>query len=304
MKITYLGNFGVSWCTENLIARTMGRLGHEVTRVQENQAELYDVVKKANDSDLFFWSKTPNWLTCDGDKMIDMIKVPKIGHHLDIFIGIDREKEVKTHPFFRLDYLFQTDGSEETMRKYKEYGVNAYYFPAATSKEECYLAPQVDRYKHDVVFIGTYDYHREWAYRSVLIDWLRSVYGKRFCLYPKDTGQTTMGHELNQLCASAKIVVGDSYMARDNYWSNRVPEMTGKGGVLIHPRVKGIEDYYTDQKHLLLYDVGDFEGLKELIEFCIHNTGATDIIRREGMLHTKNNHTFDERLKVIFETIK
>jgi len=245
-------------------------------------------------------------LSLDGHKMMDAIKVPSATYHLDVFVGLtDREKMIKEHPFFRVNYFFTTDGDPRTMAKFKELGVNAHYIPAASSKEECYIAPAVKDLTHDIVFIGSRIYHREYPYRGVLIEYLRSVYKKRFCLYPEDRNMPIQSHQLNQLCSSSKIVIGDSFGAGDkkNYWSNRITETTAHGGFLIHPRVEGLEDHYTDKEDLVLYDHGDFRQLGDLIDYYLAHDEERETIRRNGMLKTKANHTFDNVIEEMFKVM-
>lgn len=306
-RITYLGNFKHAWCTENLISRALGRMGHEVIRMQEDEAGLYDIVEQANKSDLFLWGLTYNMLNCDGNKMIEKIKVPKAGFHLDVFFGTDREKLIDSHPYFKMDYFFSTDGDPKTIERFKKSGVNIHYIPAACAKEECYLAPPVKDFEHDIVFVGSTKYHSEYPYRPLLIDWLRSVYGSRFVVYPEDREMTVQGHQLNQLYASSKIVIGDSFNRggeQSYYWSNRVPETTGHGGCLIHPFVKGIEDYYVDKQDLLLYHRGDFDKLGSLIDYYLYHDQERNEIKRNGMLKTKQNHTFDNVIEEMFRIMR
>ena len=55
------------------------------------------------------------------------------------------------------------------------------------------------------------------------------------------------GKELNDLYATAKVVVGDTLCKGFNYpyyFSDRLFETTGRGGFLIHPYIKGLEDYF------------------------------------------------------------
>jgi len=282
-------------------------MGHEVIRIQENETYWGGVVDEANKSDLFLWGLTYNFFNSDPGKMIKNIKVPKAGFHLDVFIGMDREPMVKKHPYFKMDYFFSTDGDPETLKKFKEYGVNAHYIPAAMSKEECYIAPKIKDFEHDIIFVGSQRYHKEYPYRSLLIDWLRSVYGKRFVLYPADRDMAVQGHQLNQLYSSTKIVIGDSFNRNNEqsyYWSNRIPETTGHGGFLIHPWVKGLEDFYTNKKELVLYERANFEQLKELIDYYLYYEEERDTIRRNGMLKTKANHTFDNVIEKMFQIME
>lgn len=307
MVITYLGNFKHAWCTENLMARTLGRMGHEVIRIQEDEADLYEVVRQANDSDLFLWGMTYGLLNLDGHKMMDQIKVTKAAFHLDVFIGTDREELVKSHPYFKTDYFFSTDGDPKTISSFREYGVNAFYIPAACSKEECYIAPPVKDFEHDIIFVGSTKYHREYPYRPVMIDWLRSVYGTKFCVYPEDRKMPIQGHQLNQLYASSKIVIGDSFNLNNEqsfYWSNRIPETTGHGGLLIHPRVEGLQHFYTDKEDLVLYERGNFQELGDLIDYYLDNEEERNKIKRNGMLKTKANHTFDNVIEEMFRIMR
>ena len=307
MRITYLGNFAHEWCTENLISRTLGRMGHEVIRIQESDAYWEEVIKEANKSNLFLWGLTYDMFRSDPKKMMDNIRVPSAAFHLDVFIGMGRENLVKKHPFFRVNYFFSTDGDPKTLAKFREYGVNAYYIPPGCSREECYIAPKVKDFEHDIVFVGSNKYHKEYPYRTLLIAWLRSVYQNRFVLYPQDRNIAVQGHQLNQLYASSKIVIGDSFN-RDNkqsyYWSNRIPETTGHGGFLIHPRVQGLEDFYKDREDLVLYDRADFEQLKKLIDYYLYHEDERKRIQRNGMLKTKANHTFDNIIAEIFRVME
>jgi len=279
-------------------------MGHEVIRIQECDAVLEDVVEKANRSDVFFWTRTAGQLNLDATKMLNRIKVPTATYHLDVFVGIEREKEINTNPFFKLDYFFQTDGDPITMQKFKELGVNAYYLPPVCSKEECYINPKVKEFDYDVVFVGSYNYHREWQYRHLLIDWLESVYGNRFHRFPDDLTGTIQGQKLNQLYASAKVVVGDCLCpgyTKERYWSNRVPETMGRGGVLIHPRIKGLSDFFQEGKEIILYDFENFDQLGNLINYYVYHTKEADEIRKNACNVIKEKFTFDNAIESMFE---
>jgi len=45
MRIVYIGNFEISFTTENHIAQELESLGHEVIRRQENQTEVEDLLR-------------------------------------------------------------------------------------------------------------------------------------------------------------------------------------------------------------------------------------------------------------------
>lgn len=169
---------------------------------------------------------------------------------------------------------------------------------------ECYRAEPVEALRQDVIFVGSYGYHKEWPYRQQLLNWLAATYGSRFTHY--DHASHMRGHRLNQLYASAKIVVGDScclgFTGRD-YWSDRVPETLGRGGVLIHPWIKGLDDDYQDSVHLRLYAYGDFAGLKDRIDELLHDADR-ERIRLAGHAHVKAHHTYTHRVQQMLDIIQ
>jgi hypothetical protein len=92
------------------------------------------------------------------------------------------------------------------------------------------------------------------------VDFLQREYGDRF---HHVTG--IRGHELNDVYASAKVVVGDCIFAGTPfYWSDRVAETIGRRGFLIHPYVQGLE-YLQIPK----YKPQDLNDLKELIDLWL-----------------------------------
>ena len=87
------------------------------------------------------------------------------------------------------------------------------------------------------------------------------------------------------------------------YWSDRVYETLGRGGFIIHPRIKGMEDDFEDKKHLVFYEFGDFEQLKREIDFYLEADDLREEIRRQGHEHVKKNHTYLNRWTTILESL-
>lgn len=307
MKIAYLGNFNYLFTTEHYNEKTLQSLGHEVIELQENTVDLETVVETANKADMFLWQRTPGFLRFDGWEMLKQIKVLKISYHLDLYMSIERENTVKNDPFFFTDYIFQADGDPESLRKFKELGINARWSEPAMYEFESYLAEPRPDMAADLVFVGgVKNYHQEWAYRQELINWLKANYSERLKFYGGEFGNYTMKHPLNELMASAKINIGDSIcmnFTHEKYWSNRVPETLGRGGFLIFPRIKGIEKSYKDKKHLVYYDFGNFEQLKELIEYYLCHEKERQEIVYNAVRHVRANHTLTNRWQEIFATL-
>jgi glycosyltransferase involved in cell wall biosynthesis len=180
-----------------------------------------------------------------------------------------------------------------------------HYLTAGVLKDECYLADPWS-VQYPIIFVGSYNYHRAWPYRRQLIDWLKETYPDKFSGFGPNFGRVMRGDDLNRLYASSKVVVGDSYspnFAYPGYWSDRIPETLGRGGFLIHPWIEGIDEFYTDREHLVLYDYGDFNQLDELINYYLDHDDEREQIRRAGHEHVKANHTFTNRWQKILRTV-
>jgi hypothetical protein len=316
MRIAFLGNFQQPHCSEVHHARTLEQLGHEVIRLQEG-INGDQVLAYARDTDLFVWVHS------HGAAPTTMTAIPRVLHelqrrevttctyHLDLYKGIpSRFLEYQNHPFMtELDYFFSVDPPLVDWINNTPTRTQAHYLTAGVLKDECHTADPSDRpyLTPPVIFVGSYHYHQEWPYRKQLIDWLKQTYQDDFQGFGPNFGAVVRGHELNELYAAAKIVVGDSFSPNFNYpgyWSDRIPETLGRGGFLIHPRIEGIENYFEDRKHLVLYTYGDFVELRHLIDYYMRRDDEREAIRLAGHQHVKANHTFTNRWETILETVK
>jgi hypothetical protein len=302
-QILYVGNFVPPFSTENDIKKSFEALGWEVTPIQER--ELTDqtvnwIISAQTSYDFILYTRTWAEVSKQWRKVLKAKKVPIVSVHLDLYIGLDRGNDLKNDPFFLSDYVFSADGGHQ--EEFKAMGIHHFFFPPAVLHTSCYLGEKERRFEHDVIFVGSHNYHAEWPYRPALIGWLRSTYGSRFTLYPNG-GHAIRGDELNRLYSSAKVIVGDSTFS-PNYWSDRIPETLGRGGFLIHPRVPGLEDQFEYYKHLIPYFHGDFKGLKEIIDYYIQADEEREQIRLAGMEHVKQHHTYIHRVEMIINKLK
>jgi len=231
--------------------------------------------------------------------------VVTLTYHLDLFYGIpQRFSEYLQHPYMNdLDYFFSVDPPLVDWIN-KNTATKAHYLTPGVLESECRIEPRTG--SSPIIFVGSYNYHKEWPYRPQLIDWLRTTYGNLFTGHGPNFGGVVRGAELNRLYANSKIVVGDSFSPNfdyPGYWSDRIPETLGRGGFLIHPWIEGIDEFYEDRKHLVLYDFGDFDQLKSLIDHYLGDAEEREEIRIAGHEHVKANHTFTNRWKHILETV-
>ena len=276
MKIVFLGNFSVPYCSEVHYQKTFDKLGIEVVAVQEPKVNGLEIIKLLEDgADMFFWVHTHGWLTSNIDKVLEYCKehrIPSVGYHLDLWMGIERQKDLESDPYWGIDYFFCTDKLMVDHLNRRDDMPKAFYLPAGVFEDECYLGERRKEYEHDVIFVGSKGYHHEWPYRPKLINWLQDTYGDRFAHYGGDGKGVVRGKDLNDLYASAKVVVGDTlckdfcypFYSSDRYW-----ESIGRGAFLIYPYIRGLQNYFTDKKELVYYTFNNFLQLKSLIDYYI-----------------------------------
>jgi len=315
MKIAYVGNRtnlasdGKSFNTENHIALTLERLGHEVDFIQENLVKQGTLADRIKDSDLFLWTRT--WKESDGVgyvseadlKAIKELNITTASFHLDKYTGIQRDGGIATDVFWKTNFVFSPEGSPEAKAIFKGHGINQYYLPAGVFEGDCYATEPVDIFRHDVVFVGIEPQygHKEWPYRGQLIKFLRDTYSERF-IKKGHPQETVRNEKLNWLYANSKVVVGDSLclnFTHPYYWSDRVYETLGRGGFLIHPFIEGLDEEFEDKKHLVYYKYGDFDQLKSLIDYYLDpaHYEEREAIRLAGFEFVKNHATYTDRMK-------
>lgn len=312
MRIAFLGNFKVDYSSESHHAATLELLGHEVIRLQEPRASAGDIIDAIGNSQLFVWVHTHGWNTPNIGHALNFCRrqgIPSMTYHLDLWMGLQRQRDMRTDPYWEIDHFFTVD---RLMAEWlnENTPVRGHYVNAAIFEKDCYIA-EVDEphpYANDIIFVGQKNYHREWPYRPQLIEWLESTYGDRFTRIAGDTpAGTTRGHDLNWLYASSKVVVGDSLCLGfdyPDYWSDRVYETVGRGGFLIHPAVGGMERHFKHGEHLMFYEYGDFDRLKALVDYYVADRyEQREKIRTAGQAHVRDNHTYTQRWTDILATV-
>lgn len=310
MIISFLGNFGVDYSSENHHKKSLEALGHTVKPLQEREATGEEVLSAAIESDLFVWIHTHGWRTPGLDmrtvlKTLKRANVPTMTYHLDLWFGIEREKDLHSDWFYKeIGHFFATDKlmcdwfNENTE-------VKGHYLPAGVYHEECYISGLMMKQK-DIIFVGSKGYHPEWQYRPQLIDWL----GKNYAGFTHVGGDgqipTTRGDALNQMYANTKIAVGDTLCINFDYpyyFSDRLFETTGRGGFLIFPYIKGIEDCFEIDKEIVTYEFGNFDQLKEKIDYYLTHDEEREAIRKAGHERTKRDHTYLKRWEAIIKEL-
>jgi len=260
MKFLYYGSFGPH-NTESYISYALERLGHLVVQASKDTYTTQKVVQemKKDQYDVLLFAKAPT----DFVNAID--EAQKAGTKsvcwlFDLYWGW--RDNVKDQSMWRADHVFTTDGGHD--HKWRKIGARHRTLRQGIHDPEYkYFA----RYETvDVGFVGSLHY----PYRHELIKFLKNNY--KFELI-----QGVRGFDLNKRLADIKIIVGDS-VPSPNYWSNRVYEVTGRGGFLIHPEVDGFDNEF---QSVPTFPHGDFERLSDLIGNYLTNDSARHDLRKQ-----------------------
>jgi Glycosyl transferases group 1 len=305
-KIAFLGNFRVDYTSETHHVKTLESLGHEVVRLQESEEQSEQILKIASRCDLFVWVHTHGWDTPGHMSMesvldeLDKLNIPTMTYHLDLWFGLKRQKDLESFPVYKKIGHFFTVDSKMADWFNNETSVKGHYIPAGVYDRECYLdkLPM----QRDVIFVGSKQYHPEWPYRVKLINWLEDNYHRRFVHYGAGGFPSIRGDALNTVYASSKIVVGDTLCINfeyPDYWSDRIYETLGRGGFLIHPYISGLEREFEDKKNIVFYEYGNFEQLKELIDYYLTHDEEREAIRLAGHNLVKEKYTYKNRWQQI-----
>jgi glycosyltransferase involved in cell wall biosynthesis len=198
-----------------------------------------------------------------------------------------------------------TSVSREAVEKYQRMGINARYWQVGFEPEGTGYEPEE---YHDVVFLAT-GYSRE---RQKLGRWLTDnlngyalgIYGQG---WPKGIAKGENLYNFREACKvyrGAKISIGDSQWPQSGFVSNRVMQALAAGGsALAHQWFRGMEELgLTDGKTCIIWHNTD--ELKRKIAHYIANEPARKQIAEAGERLALERHSFDTRVKELFEMIR
>lgn len=325
MNVAYLGNFEPKHSTENHVARAFVRRGHRVYAYQENNPKSWSDLRQWAEHgwptnspmpapDLVLRTRTwerDEFRAHDTVNALRAAGVPTVAFHLDRWWGLSREHEVSEQAMFRCDLVVTADGGHQA--EFAAAGVNHHWLPPAVSERECTRPAVEPRSDLDgkIVFVGsTGGYHAEWPWRLELIEWLRGTYGSDFVEIPGPGKPAIRGQGLVDIYAADAVFVGDSCLAggATRYWSDRIPETLGRGGLLVHPYVEGIEEHFDigPGGHLVAFQIGDFADLSVAIDEArsMLADGSAAKMRSAAREHVLARHTYEVRVDQILALAK
>ena len=301
MKCVYIGDFRQAYSSENYVTYGLQRLGVEVIQWQEN--------KEATLHALFLWvmSQKPDFvLFCkarvwsSGDLLIKELRkarIPTITWLFDLYFDLPREmgtnRTVHDAPF-HTDLVLTSDGGHDA--QWKKLGINHVTLRQGIHEPEALIGKVIANHP-PIVFVGSASYH----VRNSMISSLRERYGILFRHYGEGgTGPGIRGLNLNNVFASAKIVIGDS-VPSNNYWSNRIYETLGRGGFLLHPKVGGLEKEFQYYKHFIPFNYNKIEELFEIIDYYLVHDKKRKAIQKAGFEFVRDNYTYTIRCKTLIQ---
>lgn len=320
MQIAYVGNFEPAHSTENEVRKALDKLGHDVWLCQEGQPDRWrELTDRVHEFDVILWTRTADLAKrIPHHEQIQLLlaarraDVPTVAFHLDRWWGLrehGREDTVWTEPYFRCEHFFSTDGAHDL--EWATAGVNHHWMPPGVSEFECVPGTPRDEWRSQVCFIGSWrQYHGEWPHRMQLSQHLRN---RGAAMWPRPGEHAVRGADLRDLVASSTVIVGDSCLApradggpMHTYLSDRLPELIGRGGFLLHPYVDGVTDgtVFTDGEHLATWKLGDFDDLDRQIDYYLTHPDERDRIAKAGAAHVRENLTYTVRLKAVLEAVQ
>ena len=299
-RIIYFGVFDRPFDTEVYISNTLESLGHSVQRTNTGRVSSNELKWLLNNGyDFALFSK--GWFKNEKEaiEIIKESKIKTVGWFWDLCWGTSRENLLSDHHLFKDSEVFTSDGGD---RNWLKYGIKHQTLRQGIYEPEAIKGKFNDKFDYDVIFVGSNSHQSNfgWKHRTDLLKFLKEQYGSRFRHIGND--EEIRNLELNDVYASAKIVVGDSVYA-PHYWSNRLYETIGRGGFLIFPMIDGLEKEFTPYKHFIPYKYYDFTGLKEKIDFYLDHPEERNKIRDAGFEYCKQNHTYTERCKKLLKLI-
>jgi hypothetical protein len=314
VRVGVIGNHRHHHCSEAQWARAFAKNGCAVTALQVDDvaADPEQAMSVLRQQDLVTYTRTHSpTMFLDGSwsdrwRELERHGVQTIGLHLDRFWGLERERLVAEDAQFRVGTLWSADGGSDD--KWRAAGVNhEWLVPAADEDDAQTVGTYSPRLAHDVVFVGSGQYHPSYPQRDQLIAHLHDVYGRRFAHYGHGGDHPVVrGDALRNVYASAKVVVGDSCFANNppdkrvsDYWSDRVPISLSLGAFFVHAWVPGLAAHLDTGRHYVSHVPGDFDDMDAQIGAYLQAPGERAAIAAEGRRHVLRTATWSLRMREI-----
>lgn len=284
---------------KDAVADAGTRLGWDVTHIDARGPTAEDVQLLAKGADMLLWARThghePAGDVAEMLRQIEDQGTVTVALHMDLYWSIGRrERNIGVDPWWSAQHVFTADGGA---RDWTGRNVNHHWCPPAVDARFFGRGSFQHRFHHAAAFVGGLVSDIHGYHRRSLLTWARRRYGGGFVQY--GTGRRGVwGPDLCDLYTSVGVVLGDSAWA-PFYWSDRVPNTLGRGGLLAHPRTPGMAELGFTDDVMVLYDRFDFRGLGRRLD------ELSPTRRREmtdaALTLMQERHMWTHRLQLIAE---
>ncbi len=248
-----------------------------------NETTLQEVMEHLPEEwkpDFYLWIETG---LSDIPSDLGKHKLPKVCYLIDTHINFDRHIEIAGN----FDFVFLAQ--KAYVQAMKQAGIkNVMWLPLACDPE---IHGKVKVSKNcDVGFVGSISSKPD--RRNLLLDRIK----KQFDL----DCQRKFMNEMAEHFSKSKIVFNN---AINNDLNMRVFEALCSGSLLVTDRVhgSGLEDFFKDKEHLVLYDD---DQLEETISHYLGNETVREEIADNGRNEVLARHTYEHRINTMIQTLE
>lgn len=306
--------------SNNYIINALQDLGHEVFYVDHRRDLKYamqylpDLMKFVNPEVFLCLYLVPGHTYTS--EYINKLKAkfPSVKYCSWIFDTTMQGKYCDENPEFinlikSYDYFFTVARSQ--VESFRKQGVNAYFAQEGFDPYTLCLNASVQDI--DVSFIGQIghpDVHQE---RAPLLTKIVKQFPKTMILgpfykmpdelIPFHAGRPTFNDvEHSKIVGRTKVNIGHSgWTHLDGYFSARNYRIMGSGGFLLANRSKNIEEFFAEEKEIVLYD--NPKECVEKIAYYLKHDSERSTIAKAGRKRVFSDYTFMNTLTKILKTI-
>ena len=224
--------------------------------------------------------------------------------HLNLMWNISHPNLISKEENEKYDIVFIA--SEKYANKVSK-DVNTLVKPLIQCTDLEVFYPKIDNeLKNDLLFVG----NTRGVYREIIKDVMNtkhevSIYGlgwKEFIDEKYIKGEFIENNQLNKYYSSCKILLNDHWkdMVEKEFTSNRLFDALACGTFIISDKMSTTE-------HLLKGSVVTYENsedLDEKINYYLNHPEERQKLAKKGQEEVLKNHTFDNRVNTIIETLK
>lgn len=156
-----------------------------------------------------------------------------------------------------------------------------------------------------IVFLGSNYGTRfpESGTRNMMVRKLTKQFKKNFGVYGHHWGTKFLDHQQEAECyRSCKIAINQNHFNYARFSSDRIVRLMGSGAFCLSNYYEGIEKEYEIGKHLDVFRT--IQDLIVKIDYYIVHEREREKIRKAGVKHVRNNHTWMARIPEIKRLIK